>query len=125
MENGRQYCSLMTVIAVSRGRFSEADEVNRMKREIVESEQLLEAQRLQNMAWWETSDWYMEELDASREVREDYQEMLKELSPELCAILDRIEEEWYLMKEAELQATYMQGISDGMDMHEEQLRRVS
>lgn len=96
-----------------------------MKREIVESEQLLEAQRLQNMAWWETSDWYMEEFEASREVREDYQEMLKELSPELCAILDRIEEEWYLMKEAELQATYMQGISDGMDMHEEQLRRVS
>ena len=50
--------------------------------------------------------------------------MLKELSPELCAILDRIEEEWYLMKEAELQATYMQGISDGMDMQKEKLRRV-
>ena len=55
---------------------------------------------------------------------EEYEEMLKELSPELCAILDRIEEAWYLMKEAELQATYMQGISDGMDMQKEKLRRV-
>ena len=81
-----------------------------MRKEIVELEQLLEIQRLQNMAWWETSD--------------QYQEMLKELSPELCAILDRIEEAWYLMKEAELQATYMQGISDGMDMQKEKLRRV-
>lgn len=61
---------------------------------------------------------------ASEEVREEYEEMLKELSPELCAILDRIEEAWYLMKEAELQATYMQGISDGMDMQKEKLRRV-
>ena len=78
------------------------DEVEKMRKEIVELEQLLEIQRLQNMAWWE----------------------LKELSPELCAILDRIEEAWYLMKEAELQATYMQGISDGMDMQKEKLRRV-
>ena len=54
----------------------------------------------------------------------EYEEMLKELSPELCAILDRIEEAWYLMKETELQATYMQGISDGMDMQKEKLRRV-
>ena len=38
--------------------------------------------------------------------------------------MDRIEEAWYLMKEAELQATYMQGISDGMDMQKEKLRRV-
>ena len=90
------------------------DEVEKMRKEIVELEQLLEIQRLQNMAWWETSD----------QVREEYEEMLKELSPELCAILDRIEEEWYLMKEAELQATYMQGISDGMDMQKEKLRRV-
>ena len=81
-----------------------------MRKEIVELEQLLEIQRLQNMAWWETSDQYQEELEA--------------LSPELCAILDRIEEAWYLMKEAELQATYMQGISDGMDMQKEKLRRV-
>ena len=88
-----------------------------MRKEIVELEQLLEIQRLQNMAWWETSDQYQEE-------REEYEEMLKELSPELCAILDRIEEAWYLMKEAELQATYMQGISDGMDMQKEKLRRV-
>ena len=92
-----------------------------MRKEIVELEQLLEIQRLQNMAWWETSDQYQE---ASEEVREEYEEMLKELSPELCAILDRIEEAWYLMKEAELQATYMQGISDGMDMQKEKLRRV-
>ena len=62
---------------------------------IVELEQLLEIQRLQNMAWWETSDQYQEELEASEEVREEYEEMLKELSPELCAILDRIEEAWY------------------------------
>ena len=75
-----------------------------MRKEIVELEQLLEIQRLQNMAWWETSDQYQEELEASEEVREEYEEMLKELSPELCAILDRIEEAWYLMKEAELQA---------------------
>ena len=95
-----------------------------MRKEIVELEQLLEIQRLQNMAWWETSDQYQEELEASDEVREEYEEMLKELSPELCAILDRIEEAWYLMKEAELQATYMQGISDGMDMQKEKLRRV-
>ena len=88
-----------------------------MRKEIVELEQLLEIQRLQNMAWWETSDQYQEELEASEEVREEYEEMLKELSPELCAIL-------YLMKEAELQATYMQGISDGMDMQKEKLRRV-
>ena len=92
-----------------------------MRKEIVELEQLLEIQRLQNMAWWETSDQYQEELEASEEVHE---EMLNELSPELCAILDRIEEAWYLMKEAELQATYMQGISDGMDMQKEKLRRV-
>jgi len=91
-----------------------------MRKEIVELEQLLEIQRLQNMAWWETSDQYQEELEASEEVREEYEEMLKELSPEL----DRIEEAWYLMKEAELQATYMQGISDGMDMQKEKLRRV-
>ena len=38
--------------------------------------------------------------------------------------MDRIEEAWYLMKEAELQATYMQGISDGMDMQKEKLRSV-
>ena len=92
-----------------------------MRKEIVELEQLLEIQRLQNMAWWETSDQYQEEPE---EVREEYEEMLKELSPELCAILDRIEEAWYLMKEAELQATYMQGISDGMDIQKEKLRRV-
>ena len=78
-----------------------------MRKEIVELEQLLEIQRLQNMAWWETSDQYQEDLEASEEVREEYEEMLKELSPELCAILDRIEEAWYLMKEAELQATYI------------------
>ena len=95
-----------------------------MRKEIVELEQLLEIQRLQNMAWWETSYQYHEELEASEEVREEYEEMLKELSQELCAILDRIEEAWYLMKEAELQATYMQGISDGMDMQKEKLRRV-
>ena len=29
------------------------------------------------------------------------------------------------MKEAELQATYMQGISDGMDMQKEKLRRFA
>ena len=87
-----------------------------MRKEIVELEQLLEIQRLQNMAWWETSDQYQEELEASEEVRGEYEE--------LCAILDRIEEAWYLMKEAELQATYMQGISDGMDMQKEKLRRV-
>ena len=57
-----------------------------MRKEIVELEQLLEIQRLQNMAWWETSDQYQEELEASEEVREEYEEMLKELSPELCAI---------------------------------------
>ena len=72
----------------------------------------------------EIAEHYQEELEASEEVREEYEEMLKELSPELCAILDRIEEAWYLMKEAELQATYMQGISDGMDMQKEKLRRV-
>ena len=68
------------------------DEVEKMRKEIVELEQLLEIQRLQNMAWWEISDQYQEELEASEEVREEYEEMLKELSPELCAILDRIEE---------------------------------
>ena len=31
------------------------------------------------MAWWETSDQYQEELEASEEVREEYEEMLKEL----------------------------------------------
>ena len=31
-------------------------------------------------------------------------------------LLDRVEEEWYLLKEAELQATYMQGISDGLEL---------
>ena len=31
-------------------------------------------------------------------------------------VLDRVEEEWYLLKEAELQATYMQGISDGLEL---------
>ena len=37
------------------------DEVEKMRKEIVELEQLLEIQRLQNMAWWETSDQYQEE----------------------------------------------------------------
>ena len=50
------------------------DEVEKMRKEIVELEQLLEIQRLQNMAWWETSDQYQEELEASEEVREEYAE---------------------------------------------------
>ena len=50
------------------------DEVEKMRKEIVELEQLLEIQRLQNMAWWETSDQYQEELEASEEVREEYEE---------------------------------------------------
>ena len=95
-----------------------------MRKEIVELEQLLEICICRTWHECGTSDQYQEELEASEEVREEYEEMLKELSPELCAILDRIEEAWYLMKEAELQATYMQGISDGMDMQKEKLRRV-
>lgn len=95
-----------------------------MRKEIVELEQLLEIQRLQNMAWWETSDQYQEELEASEEVREEYEEMLKELHRSCVRYWIGLEEAWYLMKEAELQATYMQGISDGMDMQKEKLRRV-
>ena len=38
------------------------------------------------------------------------------LSPEARMLLDRVEEEWYLLKESELQATYMQGISDGLEL---------
>ena len=47
------------------------DEVEKMRKEIVELEQLLEIQRLQNMAWWETSDQYQEELEASEKSRRD------------------------------------------------------
>lgn len=96
-----------------------------MKKEIVELEALLEVQRLKNMAWWETSDRYLEELQASEDVYEEYEAMRQALSPKMRAVLDRVEEAWYLMKEAELHATYMQGISDGMEMKCEKFRKVS
>ena len=48
--------------------------------------------------------------------RNDYEILKGKLSPEARMVLDRVEEEWYLLKEAELQATYMQGISDGLEL---------
>ena len=87
-----------------------------MRKEIVELEQNFEEQRIRHMAWWETSARYREEKEASREVLDAYEVLRGRLSPEAQMLLDQVEEEWYLMKEAELQATYMQGISDGLDM---------
>ena len=57
-----------------------------------------------------------EEKAASKEVMDDYELLKGKLSPEARMLLDRVEEEWYLLKEAELQATYMQGISDGLEL---------
>ena len=87
-----------------------------MRKEIVELELYFEEQRIRHMAWWETSAKYREEKAASGEVMEAYEVLRGSLAPEVRMLLDQVEEEWYLMKEAELQATYMQGISDGLDM---------
>ena len=78
------------------------NEVENMRKEIVEFEQHFEEQRIRSMAWWDNSD--------------DYELLKGKLTPEARMLLDRVEEEWYLMKEAELQATYMQGISDGLEL---------
>ena len=77
-----------------------------MRKEIVEFEQHFEEQRIRSMAWWDNSARCREEKAASKEV----------MTPEARMLLDRVEEEWYLLKEAELQATYMQGISDGLEL---------
>ena len=88
-----------------------------MRKEIVELEQFFEEQRIRHMAWWENSAKHREEREASREVMEAYEVLRGRLTPEARMLLEQVEEEWYLLKEAELQATYMQGISDGLDMN--------
>ena len=92
------------------------NEVKRMRKEIVGLEQTFEKQRIAHMAWWENSARCREETEASREVIDAYEQLKKTLTEEARILLDQVEEEWYLLKEAELQATYMQGISDGLDM---------
>lgn len=67
-------------------------------------------------AWWDNSARYREEKAASKEVMDDYELLKGKLTSEARMLLDRVEEEWYLLKEAELQATYMQGISDGLEL---------
>ncbi len=87
-----------------------------MRKEIVEFEQHFEEQRLRSMAWWDNSAKFREEKEASKEVMAAYEILKGKLTPEARMLLDQVEEEWYLLKEAELQATYMQGISDGLDL---------
>ena len=87
-----------------------------MRKEIVEFEQHFEEQRIRSMAWWDNSAKCREEKAASKEVMDDYEILKGKLTPEARMLLDRVEEEWYLLKEAELQATYMQGISDGLEL---------
>lgn len=87
-----------------------------MRKEIVEFEQHFEEQRIRSMAWWDNSARCREEKAAQKEVMDDYEILKGKLSPEARMLLDRVEEEWYLLKEAELQATYMQGISDGLEL---------
>ncbi len=87
-----------------------------MRKEIVEFEQHFEEQRIRSMAWWDNSAKCREEKAASKEVMDAYETLKEELPLEARMLLDQVEEEWYLLKEAELQATYMQGISDGLDM---------
>lgn len=100
-----------------------------MRKEIVELSQKLEANRIRNMAWWTHSDIYNEERSASEPVLRAYREARKSMSRETCELLDHVEEEMYLLKEAELQATYLQGISDCLDYlereKEELYQRVS
>lgn len=87
-----------------------------MRKEIVGLEQTFEEQRIAHMAWWEHSVRCREEKEASRAVMDAYEQLKETLTEEARMLLDQVEEEWYLLKEAELQATYMQGISDGLDM---------
>lgn len=98
-----------------------------MRREILNLSRMLEAQRVRNMAWWYQSDDYDEELRASEPVLQAYEAARREMSPELCELLDCFEEEMFLLKEAELEATYLQGMSDGLDFLEKDAsyRRVS
>lgn len=96
-----------------------------MRKEIVEFEQHFEEQRLRSMAWWDNSARCREEKVASKDVMDAYEVLKRELTPEARMLLDQVEEEWYLLKEAELQATYMQGISDGLDMSAQRRQRHS
>lgn len=88
-----------------------------MRKEIVELNQKLELEvhRIRNMAWWQQSEEYKEEKRISEPVLRAYREVRRTMSRETCELLDDVEEEMYLLKEAELQATYLQGISDCLD----------
>ena len=92
------------------------NEVKNMRKEIIGLEQTFEEQRIAHMAWWENSVRCIEELAASKAVMDAYKQLKETSTEEARMLLDQVEEEWYLLKEAELQATYMQGISDGLDM---------
>lgn len=98
-----------------------------MRKEIVDLSQKLENQRIRNMAWWQESDIYKEEKRESEPVLRAYRAARHTMSRETCELLDSVEEEMYLLKEAELQATYLQGISDCLDYleKEEFYKRVS
>ncbi len=100
-----------------------------MRKEIVELNQKmeLEAHRIRNMDWWPQSNIYKEEKRASEPIFRAYREVRRTMSRETCELLDDVEEEMYLLKEAELQATYLQGISDCLDYleKEEVYQRVS
>lgn len=101
-----------------------------MRKEIVDLSQKLEAQRIKNMAWWPQSELYKMERHASEPVFKAYRDARRAMGKEICELLDSVEEEMYLLKEAELQATYLQGISDCLDYlekedKEEAFKRVS
>lgn len=86
-----------------------------MRKEIVDLSQKLEVHRIRNMAWWQESDIYKTEVKESEAVLSAYQAVRSTMSKQTCELLDHVEEEMYLLKEAELQATYLQGISDCLD----------
>lgn len=91
-----------------------------MRKDIAELSQKLESQRIQSMEWWKRSEIYEQELKASEPVLRAWQAARKQMSLDMCQLLDKVEEEMYLLKEAELQATYLQGISDCLDYLEQE-----
>ena len=58
------------------------NEVENMRKEIVEFEQHFEEQRIRSMAWWDNSARCREEKAASKEVMDDYEILKGKLSPE-------------------------------------------
>lgn len=94
-----------------------------MRKEIADLSRKLEIQRIRNMAWWPQSEIYRRERKASEPVFRVFWEARQKMEPELCRLLDNVEEEMYLLKEAELQATYLQGFSDCLDYLEKKEKR--